>query len=130
MIFLAGFVVLTLQRVELGDRGILVYGYSWFTALCVLIVVVSLADSKGLGKFFAHGIFRHFGRYSYFMYLFHIPVFGLMHGIIFRSPLPHIHDFPTVAVSLGAFGVLWALAWISWNFLEKKSLSVGYRIAY
>jgi peptidoglycan/LPS O-acetylase OafA/YrhL len=64
------------------------------------------------------------GRYSYFLYLFHMPVFWVVQAVL---PRDSFAAAPVIAVSLMLVGTL---AVISWRFLESPIIGLGRRIPY
>lgn len=62
------------------------------------------------------------GRYSYFLYLMHVPM------LIYT--MAAYRDGPNVVHPLFALGVTFLCAWASWHFLESRLIQVGKRYPY
>ena len=98
-----------------------------FFACLIARVATSDHDSR-LARAFSTPLLRTFGRYSYALYLFHVPVRRYIRDTYFPvaefqtllgSPLPGQLLFYVVA-TLPAF----ALAWASWHLYEKQVLKL------
>jgi peptidoglycan/LPS O-acetylase OafA/YrhL len=69
-------------------------------------------------------ILRFFGQISYSVYLTHIAVLGLMHGLILGG-LPDIGTPSQIVVTTAAFSVTIALAWLMTKVLEEPITEWG-----
>src|SRR5205807_1342653 len=74
---------------------------------------------------------RTFGKYSYAMYLFNLPVFTALHRLMkFDAwpPLRHGRPPSQLPGQLAAYGVggavLFAAAWLSWHLYESQFLKL------
>jgi peptidoglycan/LPS O-acetylase OafA/YrhL len=97
-------------------------------AALVALAAASPADAP-LVRLFSLAILRSFGRYSYALYLFHVPIRRFIRDeyfpvasfpTLFGSPLPGQLLFYVVATA-PAF----ALAWASWHLFEKRVLALN-----
>jgi peptidoglycan/LPS O-acetylase OafA/YrhL len=97
-----------------------------FSALLALLVIRP-ADSTWF-RLFCHPVVLTFGKYSYALYLFHLPLRALLRDtayrperflVLFGSKIPGQLVFYLIsgAFSLGA-------AWLSWNLMEKHFLKL------
>jgi peptidoglycan/LPS O-acetylase OafA/YrhL len=66
------------------------------------------------------------GRLSYGIYLLHMPVLGLMHGLILGGR-PDIGTAAQIGVTLAAVPVAIAVAWIVNRTIEQPMIDVGRR---
>jgi peptidoglycan/LPS O-acetylase OafA/YrhL len=73
---------------------------------------------------FENRVLRFFGRISYSVYLIHLAVLGLMHGLILGG-LPDIATPAQIAVTTAAFPVTVLLAWIMTRVLEEPITEWG-----
>jgi peptidoglycan/LPS O-acetylase OafA/YrhL len=69
------------------------------------------------------------GRRSYAVYLFHLPVVGSAHAVLFGAP-PRIVDGATALATLASLAVTLALAEMSWRIVEARAIGFGRRFAY
>jgi peptidoglycan/LPS O-acetylase OafA/YrhL len=69
-------------------------------------------------------VLRFFGQISYSVYLTHLAVLGLMHGLILGG-LPDIGTPAQIAVTTAAFPVTVALAWVMTKLLEEPITEWG-----
>ncbi len=97
-------------------------------AALVALAAASPADSR-VARIFSLGWLRTLGRYSYALYLFHVPIRRFVRDeyfpvasfpTLFESPLPGQLLFYVVATA-PAF----ALAWLSWHLFEKRVLALN-----
>lgn len=103
----------------------------------LLVLSVTAAPGTALSRVFCSGIMRTLGKYSYALYLFHLPLRAVIRDTLFGpggngSGGPLV-KFPIIAGSqLPAQIVFWivcslatlALAWLSWNLYEKHFLKL------
>jgi peptidoglycan/LPS O-acetylase OafA/YrhL len=73
---------------------------------------------------FENRVLIFFGRISYSVYLTHIAVLGLMHGLILGG-LPNIATPAQIAVTTAAFPLTVLLAWIMTRMLEEPITQWG-----
>ncbi|MBP9865163.1 MAG: acyltransferase [Candidatus Omnitrophica bacterium] len=89
---------------------------------------VTVQDSRVLQVLFTNRAMRAIGRYSYALYLLHIPVRVLVRNLWLGEA--QFRDWPGTALLwqcvfyVTAFAVTYVLAWLSWNFLEKRFLNL------
>ena len=69
------------------------------------------------------------GKLSYCMYLIHLAILHLAHGIVLHSS-PRIYDLPGAAVSLFAFLLTYGFAKISWVVFEHPLILRGHKFIY
>jgi len=128
--FLAGSAVLTLRPDLLGQ--VLYVGFSplWLAGLYSLLVLIAFAGTEPwLGRLLRVRVLVWFGQLSYGIYLFHLPVSGLVHGL-FRQRAPQIRDLSDAGVTLLASGLTLLLAALSYRFLESPILRLGHGFQY
>jgi peptidoglycan/LPS O-acetylase OafA/YrhL len=94
----------------------------------VLVLAVSRPNRGALNRAFSHPFLTTFGRYSYALYLFHLPL-----GALLRATGLRLDRFPTVLGShlpgqvifyAAGIGVSLAAAWVSWRVFENPILSL------
>ncbi len=128
-IFSGIFIFFTVKYKFLYDQVIINFGLTVMALFCSLIILLSLADPEHFGKFFKSPILCHWGRLSYFMYLFHYPVIGFISGLVLKGNF-HAQNLQILGVVAASFFLMWFFAYLSWNFFEKKILNWGRRFAY
>jgi peptidoglycan/LPS O-acetylase OafA/YrhL len=87
------------------------------TASCIYLIVVD----NGL-RWLANPFMVSCGRYSYAMYLVHVPIrMTIVHWVA-----AHVTGaFPILAATfVGMLAVSWAMAWVSWRVIEQPALSL------
>ncbi len=82
-----------------------------------------------LAGFFRWWGFVRVGEFSYGLYLLHVPVPGLTHAVVFGTAL-HLETLPRMAVTIGAAGLVLALAKLSWEYFEKPFIRRGQQFRY
>ena len=73
---------------------------------------------------FKPGFMRSLGRISFSLYLLHMPVLGLMHGLIFNSR-PDIATLAEIGVTLVALPMTILLAWLVNRYIEQPMITYG-----
>lgn len=104
-----------------------------FSALAVgfaalLTRVLTAAPASVTARTFRHPTLRMFGKYSYALYLLHIPAQVFVERQWFQpSPIPPVlgSEIPAqLAFFAAATAVSLALAWASWHLIEKHFLAL------
>ncbi len=104
----------------------------------LLVLSVTAAPGTALARVFCSGIMRTLGKYSYALYLFHLPLRAVIRDTLFGPGVSGggggpLVKFPIIAGSqLPAQIVFWivsslvtlAVAWLSWNLYEKHFLKL------
>lgn len=110
-------------------------GYSLLALSGAGMLTCALANADGLWtRLLSAGWLRAFGKYSYCLYLIHLPVMRTVRAFVLAPA-----DFPTLggspwpgqllfyaAATLPAFG----LAWLSWHLFEAPILKLKSRFPY
>src|SRR5262249_20576621 len=105
-----------------------VVGYSALAAFfaSVLLLAVGRPGRGVLNRTLSHGFLTTFGRYSYALYLFHLPLSVLLRDSLLRPerlPLVFGSRLPAQLVFCAAgVGVSLAAAWLSWRLFEGPIL--------
>jgi peptidoglycan/LPS O-acetylase OafA/YrhL len=100
----------------------------------MLVLAVTAPPASALGRFFASGLLRTFGKYSYAMYLFHLPVRAVIRDRLYGPAWSAARvKFPMIAGSelvgqllfyaIAAAATL-GLAWLSFHLFEKRFLDL------
>ena len=105
-------------------------GYTWMALLyaCLLLIVIT-ANSGLIVGFVRLAPLRNLGIVSYSVYLMHLSVNMLMHGLILGREV-NIVNLTTGAVTIMAFLTTLLLATLSWHFFEKPIIRWGHSFSY
>lgn len=107
------------QRLDSGDsRAWLQILSPFFVAMAATFFILMLVKGAPEARRYKSGFLRFFGNISYSIYLTHLGVLGLMHGLILGG-LPDLATPAQWAVTLLALGVTIALAWIMTITIEE-----------
>jgi peptidoglycan/LPS O-acetylase OafA/YrhL len=112
-----------------GPRGQIV-GYSLVALTFAAMIAWSVTGSKGLflNRFFGNRSLRFFGRYSYAMYIIHLPLDTAARawGLRVKPIAQRLGAVTPVLIiySVLAGGLTVGLALVSWNLLEKRFLAL------
>jgi peptidoglycan/LPS O-acetylase OafA/YrhL len=103
-------------------------------SLTGIVGAVVAADVHGAGgplAWLRNPGLRLVGKYSYAIYIFHRPVGDLLESRYLLPLLPRAHTAvtPTLIYLATAFGVCFALAALSWRFIEQPCLALKKRFA-
>ena len=103
----------------------------WFEQIGVPLVSVAamlylMAIVRGVpeAERLRSGALRVLGRLSYSIYLLHMPVLGLMHGLILGSR-PDIGSAAQIAVTVAAVPAALGLAWVVNRWIEQPMIEYG-----
>jgi peptidoglycan/LPS O-acetylase OafA/YrhL len=77
---------------------------------------------RPVGAVLKTGMLRFFGRISYALYLFHIPVLGVANGLLYSMDAD-VHSQRPVRVTLLSLVAAIGLATLSWFFVERPILA-------
>ncbi len=130
LFFSVFFIWLSLKSEHFSSTFIFPFGFSLFPFSCIVALLLSLVDPNGLTRIFKNRLLRHFGKHSYFLYLFHNPVMAILHAIFFAGAIPSIHDGPTLLVTVVSFFILWALSIPAWNYLESPAIRFAKSVSF
>ncbi|MBS0191725.1 MAG: acyltransferase [Phycisphaerales bacterium] len=101
----------------------------FFGAVLVLVLDVQQRASGGgvIGRVMGSRILRAFGKYSYAMYLFHLPIRAVPRDLLFAKQIPLIAGMQLpaqIAFAAGCMALTFGAAWLSWNLYEKRWLAL------
>jgi len=108
------------------------FGYSLLVAGFGALLVWVLASSAGSigGRIFANPFMVATGRYSYALYLIHVPVVSTVFRL-FREPhSPLAYEAQFLLFGALAFALSWGSAFASWHVLEKHILALKKYFSY
>jgi peptidoglycan/LPS O-acetylase OafA/YrhL len=129
-ILLLGAATLTIKYPSIKSFGMISFGYSWLALLYTFFLLIAVTEKRGIIRNIATiPLLGRLGMVAYGVYLFHQGMMGLTHGLILHQ-WPKIQGFQDLMVSLLAFVLTLALAYLSWNFFEKRLVAIGHRFHY
>jgi peptidoglycan/LPS O-acetylase OafA/YrhL len=125
-------------RIRIANESpeIATIGFSLIAIVAAALVTFAATTPAGsLGhRVLAHPALRAVGRYSYAMYIFHLPVVGLLHA---RGLAPDVipavmgsHLPAQLGFSILCFAVTYVIALASWHFFEHPILRLKDRFPY
>lgn len=129
-LFLAGFVALGKWSPADDSIQMQSVGYTWIALFYVLVVLVALVRPSGpiawVGRLAG---FRELGRVSYCLYLIHYGICYIFQ-LLLAATLKHVK--PWEGIASGCVGILisFAIARISWTYLEYPLLQKGHMFEY
>ncbi len=95
-----------------------------------LLLLLSVAYRDGaVARVMRFRPLRLLGIISYGVYLLHMPVNDLLHGLVLGEP-PLLESFGDVIIELLAVAITLVLASLSWRFFEKPIIAMGHSFRY
>ncbi|MBY0496937.1 MAG: acyltransferase [Cyanobacteria bacterium] len=133
---IAGLIAVTIQggHTWWWNRRMQQFGYSLIavSAGAMLVSAISLPDNSRWSRILRTKWLRAFGRYSYCLYLIHLPVMRAVREYVFNP-----EDYTAMAPWIGqvsfyiaAATPAFALAWLSWRLFEAPILRLKARFPY
>jgi peptidoglycan/LPS O-acetylase OafA/YrhL len=106
------------------------WGYSWLALFfsCILLIIVT-TPRHSLGQVMRFYPLRKLGEISFGIYLFHVPINALWHGLWLGRDI-YIHNAIDALASSCALASTLLLAWCSWKFFEKPVVDFSHRFKY
>jgi peptidoglycan/LPS O-acetylase OafA/YrhL len=96
----------------------------------LLLLIVLFTEDSWIGKMLSNRILMVVGVLSYFLYLFHQIINGLLHHIILRQPVPVLVGYESILVTLGAMALTFVLAVVSYRYIEKPLIKYSHSYSY
>jgi peptidoglycan/LPS O-acetylase OafA/YrhL len=135
---IAGLIAVTIQggHTWWWNRRMQQFGYSLIAVMAgaMLVSAISRPAASLWPRMLSAGWLRAFGRYSYCLYLIHLPVMRVVREYVFNPD-----EYETIAISPWFGQVLFypmaaapafALAWLSWRWFEAPILRLKTRFPY
>ena len=112
--------------------GIVTYtlGYTVLAVFysCALLLALSQTNSFFV-RILRNRVLRYIGGISYCVYIVHLTIDQWAHHLLLRRD-PEVNDVRGVGVTLLAAFLTWAIAAISWKFLEAPAIRRGHQYVY
>lgn len=129
-ILLFGLTVMTVKEWSIASLLMALVGFSWLSLTYVTVLLVAVVHPTGpLGWVFRNPALRQAGLYSYFVYIFHQGVNGLVHGVLFNA-VPDLTALPTTGATLLSTVLVFSLAALSWKYIEQPLINRGHTFKY
>jgi peptidoglycan/LPS O-acetylase OafA/YrhL len=125
-VLMAGEILASLGVLRLG----LVFLPSWLALLYGGIILVPFVYGDFWGtRLLRIGLLTRLGLISYAVYLLHLPVAGLMHGLLLGQA-PTLNTWSDAAVMMLSLGVTLCVATLSYVIMEKRLIDWGHQCRY
>jgi len=106
------------------------FGYTWLALFFAVAMLLAISQpASAVGVLARLGFLREIGGVSYCIYIIHATVFLFCHRILLYT-LPAVTDERAAAVTLLAALITYAIAKLSWKFLEEPLLRRGHAYSY
>jgi peptidoglycan/LPS O-acetylase OafA/YrhL len=113
------------------DKYNIVFVFVWLALFYSFILIMLLSNKMNLfSRFCNQNWLKTWGKYSYGIYIIHIPVFYLINFIIFNETKLVINDYSDLFKPIVSVLVTFLIAYISYNIFEKKCLNFGKQFNY
>jgi peptidoglycan/LPS O-acetylase OafA/YrhL len=123
-LFVVGILVYTMQ-VGLSifiKLSFIHYVSDWFIAFGAIIFIMISLSSRRISNFLSVKVIEFFGKISYSLYLFHLPILiatlYLLHG-----------KLPIWMISVIAVSISIVISYLSWKYVEMYSIKLGKTIS-
>jgi peptidoglycan/LPS O-acetylase OafA/YrhL len=131
IIFMLGMAALTCvyARPDFDYERILFFDI-WLGLAYTSLLLVVVANREGaIAAMLRFPLLRRLGTISYSLYLFHMPINGLLHGWLLGRDYSY-REPADVLVTIAAFVITLIFTTLSWHFLERPIVTWGHRFLY
>ena len=118
------------------SKNMATYGYTFIVILfgALLLRVVCSDRGSSLNRFFSSAVMTQFGKYSYALYMVHVPVASLVFPLTYRA-LGRFYSFigyegVYLVFVAASFSISWGLSVASWYGFEKRILALKRYFTY
>ena len=106
------------------------FGYTWMAMLFACFLLIVLTQQRSILHAIAtNGALQRLGIFAYGVYLLHMGVLGLMHGLILHQS-PGIRSLPDALITALALLTTLAIAALSYRYIEKPVIGFGHGFIY
>ena len=118
------------DSVSFTSYEMVTFGFTWMALFyACLLLIVATAPGWPMARLFRNRVLRHFGLIAYGMFLMHMAVDAIAHGVLLGKST-EIRNVADLAVTAIAFVVTWFLATLSWKFFEQPIIRWGHSFRY
>jgi len=129
-ILLIGFGILTLKPLILGEKVFNIFKYTWLALLYSSILWIILrCYLPFFNCILKNKILIWSGMISFAVYMFHQPVSGIMHGLIYQRA-PKITSIYELSITILSLLITILMAFLTYHTFEKKLIKKGHNFKY
>jgi peptidoglycan/LPS O-acetylase OafA/YrhL len=114
---------------NLNNFKLATYGYTVLAVGFACVLLLAVSGNGPMSWLTSRPPLRKAGLLAYGLYMFHIGVNGVAHGVLLKKE-PALSNLFDLGVTAGAFVLTWALAQVSWTYFEAPVLAVAHRFRY
>lgn len=112
-----------------GSFALASFGYTLTALFYLSLLLLAVTQSGFVSRLFRSRVLTELGLVAYGLYLFHIPVIGLVYGLAGKAN-PRLIGLSTCALTSLAGFCLYAVVRLSWVYFEKPLIKRGHRYQY
>ena len=105
------------------------FGYTLIALFYLSLLLLAVSQRGFVSRLFRFRGLTELGMLAYGLYLFHIPVIGLVYALAGKAT-PELTGLSTFGLTALAGLLLFALARLSWLYFEKPLIKRGHRYQY
>jgi peptidoglycan/LPS O-acetylase OafA/YrhL len=117
------------KRVEFGTFGLASFGFTWVALFYLSLLLLAVTQQGFVNRLFKLRPLTELGTLAYGLYLFHLPVLGLVYGLAGRAS-PTITGLSSAGLTLLSGALLFGLTRISWLYFERPLIRRGHHYQY
>ena len=123
--------VLAMIHRRLGPHSFAIasFGYTLIALFYLSLLLLAVTQSGFVSRLFRVRGLTELGILAYGLYLFHMPVIGLVYAVAGKAT-PELTGVTTFAFTLMGALLLFAVARLSWLYFEKPLIKRGHRYQY
>lgn len=120
-----------LTDTSLANIHAVAYGYTAVALLSALAVFAIPFDcASWLSRLLESRVLVSFGRYAYFLYLWHQIVAYVVNRLITGEGFPPLNSAADLGRPVAIVAITWAAAAVSWRLFEQPLINLGHKVAY
>jgi len=127
----SGAVILELIHRHLSNDSFALasFGYSLIALFYLSLLLLAVTQRGFVSRLFRFRGLTELGIIAYGLYLFHLPVIGLVYGLVGKAT-PEMTGLQTFGLTALSGLLLFALARLSWLYFEKSLIKRGHHYQY